>query len=39
VLNHSIFSGGIVCLDLVTNITGNYASTSDDDVFGGLCFI
>jgi hypothetical protein len=26
-------------VDLVTDITHNHASTSDDDVFGVLCFI
>ena len=31
--------GGTVCVDLVTEITGNHTSTSDDDVFGVLCFI
>jgi hypothetical protein len=32
-------SGGTACADLVTDITHNHASTSDDDVFGVLCFI
>ena len=32
-------AGGTLCVDLVTNITNNHASTSDDDVFGVLCFI
>ena len=31
--------GGTACADLVTDITHNHASTSDDDVFGDLCFI
>jgi uncharacterized protein (TIGR03118 family) len=34
-----IVPGGTVCVDLVTQITRNHASTSDDDVFGILCFI
>ena len=34
-----IVASGTVCVDLVTNITHNHASTSDDDVFGVLCFI
>jgi hypothetical protein len=34
-----IVSGGTVCVDLVTAITDNHASTGDDDVFGVLCFI
>jgi hypothetical protein len=29
-----IAAGGDACIDLVTIITGNHASTSDDDVFG-----
>ena len=28
-----------VCVDLVTHITPNHATTSYDDVFGVLCFI
>jgi hypothetical protein len=31
--------GGTACADLVTAIARNHASTSDDDVFGVLCFI
>jgi hypothetical protein len=31
--------GGLACADLLTAITGNHASTSDDDVFGSLCFV
>ena len=34
-----IVAGGTVCVDLVTDITDNHASTSDDDVFGDLCFV
>jgi hypothetical protein len=34
-----IVPGGTVCVDRVTDITDNHASTSDDDVFGILCFI
>src|SRR5262245_22286849 len=34
-----ILPGGTVSVDLVTDITGNHASTSDDDVFGVLSFI
>jgi hypothetical protein len=34
-----IVAGGTVCVDLVTHITDNHASTSDDDVFGVWCFI
>ena len=30
---------GTLCVDLATNITGNHASTSDDDVFGVICVI
>jgi hypothetical protein len=32
-----IAAGGMVCADSDTLITGNHASTSDDDVFGDLC--
>jgi hypothetical protein len=32
----SIVSGGTVCVDRVTNIRANHASTNDDDVFGDL---
>jgi hypothetical protein len=32
-------SGGTLCVDLLTEITNNHASTSDDDVSGVLCFI
>jgi hypothetical protein len=32
-----IAAGGMVCADADTIITGNHASTSDDDVYGGLC--
>jgi hypothetical protein len=32
-------AGGIACVDLFTIISGNHASTSDDDVFGTFCFI
>jgi hypothetical protein len=32
-------SGGILYVDQFTNITGNHASTNDDDVFGVLTFI
>ena len=28
-----------LCVDLVTIISNNYASDSDDDVFGVVCFI
>jgi serine/threonine-protein kinase len=31
--------GGVVCADDATLITGNHASTSDDDVFGMICDI
>jgi len=34
-----IVPGGTVCVDLVTDITHNHASTSDEDAFGVLCFI
>ncbi|HVK15756.1 MAG TPA: hypothetical protein VM533_02345, partial [Fimbriiglobus sp.] len=34
-----IVPGGTVCVHLFTAIFGNDASTSDDDVFGVLCFI
>jgi uncharacterized protein (TIGR03118 family) len=34
-----IVPGGTVCVDLVTHVTHNHVSTSDDDVFGVLCFI
>jgi hypothetical protein len=34
-----IAPGGDVCADLMTHITNNDATTSDDDVFGDLCFI
>jgi hypothetical protein len=34
-----IVAGGTVCVDLVTHITPNHATTSYDDVFGVLCFI
>jgi hypothetical protein len=34
-----IIPGGTVCVDLVTNVTNNHASDSDEDVFGDLCFI
>jgi hypothetical protein len=32
-------AGGIACADLLTIIAGNHASTSDDELFGVLCFI
>jgi hypothetical protein len=28
-----------VCVDRMTHIRNNHASTSDDDVFGELCLI
>lgn len=34
-----IATGGTVCADAFTIITGNFASTSEDDVFGSLCLI
>lgn len=34
-----LVAGGTVCVDLATDITDNHASTSDEDVFGVLCFI
>lgn len=34
-----IASGGSVCVDALTAIFANEASTGDDDVFGTLCFI
>ncbi len=32
-------AGGSVCVDLLTAIFANDASTSDDDVFGDLCYV
>jgi uncharacterized protein (TIGR03118 family) len=34
-----LVAGGTVCVDLVTAVTDNHASTSDEDVFGVLVFI
>ena len=34
-----IVPGGTVCVDRMTHIRNNHASTSDDEVFGDLCFI
>jgi hypothetical protein len=34
-----VASGTTVCVDALAAIFGNDASTSDEDVFGSLCFI
>jgi hypothetical protein len=34
-----IVPGGTVFVDLLTDITHNHASDSDEDVYGDLCFI